>query len=850
MEKQLKIIIDKADKASIVPFLQKLTPEEKQTLYPVIKKMEAAYFRKEFYSDNSNQNADRYEIYRKCLFFFLKKSDLAPNMYWKLPSSEIIQQMLEWYRPDWFSDYVNTCLQNENCYMPYSYIAEWTDRKLIDPSPEIIVQTLPDYSQADKYSFVLDEHVWYIFQYPSPIHWADRDRNFWINTLCNAANSGRIDRIRLLQESLLMSVRNLDKIQTGWGINLFLALKPTTEELITIQQELLTALTSPHSKAVNTVLTLLKKLSPEKEFDREAFIFTTSALLSSEVKSIITSTLSILEKLGKKYSENRKSIVQTVVNAFMCKDETIQTKAAKLFLEYACKEEPAQNGALLEPYISFMFVSAKTLLKDYITTNQLPADTIPHEEAATEPELLSKENRIPVVATPEELPFFIGDVFANLRPWQYYALADAFIRLTAQLDGNTCNQLEPAYQKAYKTLNRGGSSFFEYLLIVFFMSYVDYLIELYPDRTSGLQKLRDKFKHITSRLETWQSAGLYLLEPFRQILTLAMNRIKAGRAVTLLSTPTHYPCWIHPVALVDRVRDHLQNGVEPDNVDLQLAIQRCAMGDTSEALLRASELPESEYKYLLLFLFSGELKYKEKAHNLHWWLTAALSLKDKSLYREFLDESSSLIPPAYFSGSFDWVIGNRNMLNLYIPGHGLSNSNRKLLIEYLFSKKKRYFMTGDLCHLMHSFPNCSDYVLRHIFYDEASYNYEPKHPIEVLTALLELKQPLGEFSYLTLSSFMLIAHKEIRLLTSEIWLAYINAGLFDATKAGTIIGRLINGNWSSPKRFTDQLIAMINISPTINKALGQVVDAVIAQIDTPTVNMKKLREIHRELVAE
>lgn len=849
METQLKTIIAQADKAAIIPFLQKLSPEEKQALYPVIKKMEAAYFGKELYSDNSNQNGDRYEIYKKCLFFFLKKSDLTPSMYWKLPSSEIIQQMLEWYRPDWFSDYVNTCMQNENCYMPYSYIAQWTDRKLIDPSPEIIVQTLPyDSQQVDKYPFVLDEHVWYLFQYPSSIHWADRDRNFWINTLCNTANSGRIDRIRLLRESLLMSVRNLDKLQTGWGINLFLTLKPTTEELITIQQELLTALTSPHSKAVNAVLTLFKKLSLEKEFDRETFIFTTPILLSSEVKSIITSTLSILEKIGKKYEESRKSIIQTVVNAFMCKDETVQTKATELFLKYADKEEFTQNNALLEPYTSFIFVSVKALLKDYISTNQLASDTIPHEEAANEPDLLSEENRIPVVATPEELPFFIGDVFANLRPWQYYALADAFIRLTPQLDGNTCNQLEPAYQKAYKTLNRGGSSLFEYLLIVFFMSYVDYLIELHPDQTSSLQKLRDKFKHITARLEEWQSAGLYLLEPFQQILMLAMNRIKAGKTVMLLSTPTHSPCWIHPVTLVERIQDYLQSGVEPDNMDLQLAIQRCAMNDTSEAFSRASELPESEYKYLLLFLFSGDLKYKEKACNLHWWLTAALSLKDKSLYHEFLDESSSLIPPVYFSGSFDWKIGNRNDINLYIPGHGLANSNRKLLIEYLFSKKKRYFMPGDLCHLMHSFPNCSDYVLRHIFYDEASYIYEPKHPIEVLTTLLELKQPLGEFSYLTLSSFMLIAHKEIRSLTSEIWLAYINAGLFDATKAGTIIGRLINANWSSPKRFTDQLIGMINISPAINKALKQVVDAVIAQIDSPTVSMKKLREIHRELV--
>ncbi|NDV60625.1 DUF6493 family protein [Bacteroides sp. 519] len=870
MENQLKAIIADANIIAIIPFLQKLTAEEKQELYPIIKKMEAVYFRKEFFSSHSVQNENRCEIYKRCLFFFLKKSDIAPKMYWKLPSSGVIQEMLEWYRPDWFSDYVNSVMQSEMTSINYYYIAQWTDRKLIEPSPELIANTLPhDIQQIEKYPFVLDEHIWYLFQYPSEIHWANkRHHNFWINMLCNAAESGRIDRMRLLRESILISVRNLDKLQTGWGIDLFQELKPTVEELIGIQQELLTALTSPQSKAVNSVLTILKKICTEKNFDREEFIRTTPMLLSSEVKSIITSTMSVLDAIGKKYKDSHRDISQSLVNVFMCKDETVQTKAVTLFLKYADKEEQAWS-ALLEPYVSFMFVSVKTLLKDYLSANESVIADAFEEKTESELNFLSEENRIPIDVRIEELPFFVSEVLANLHSYQYYMLADVLIQLTHQVNIDTCIQLEPAYQKACRKLNSDGTSFFESLLTSFFISYVDFLIEEHPSMTEGLQKMQDKLRHNSFKIEEWHPGTLYLLEPFRRLLLLAMNRIKEGKKITLLSTPTHFPCWIHPVTLVERVEEHLQNGLEPDNIDLQLAIQRCMLCDTSEAFRKASELPESEYKYLLLFLFSGDLKYKKEVVNPHWWLTAALSLEDKSVYTEFLDESSSLIPPAYFTTSFDWKIGNREYtqmkytghkyehvvehtpeINLHIPGHNLDKSNRKLLIEYLFSNKKRYFMKGDLCHLMHSFPHNSDYILRHIFYDDASYVYDPGYPIEVLTALLELKQPLGEFSYLTLSSFMLIAHKEIRLLTAEVWMSYINAGMFNASKAGSIIGRLINENWGFLKRFTDQLIGMINITSQVNKALEQVIAVIIMQVDTPVTNMKKLLEIYKELLAQ
>src|SRR3712207_3976392 len=63
----------------------------------------------------------------------------------------------------------------------------------------------------------------------------------------------------------------------------------------------------------------------------------------------------------------------------------------------------------------------------------------------------------------------------------------------------------------------------------------------------------------------------------RNLLMEVIKLLKAEHAVPMLSVPTHQPCYIDTLTLVDRLAVYEEVGEKPYAMDLQLAIARCAM---------------------------------------------------------------------------------------------------------------------------------------------------------------------------------------------------------------------------------------------------------------------------------
>src|SRR6185312_9479855 len=85
----------------------------------------------------------------------------------------------------------------------------------------------------------------------------------------------------------------------GWFADLVVILKPTSQELLSLQQELLAVLSGPQSKPANMALVYLKAVCTDPSFDKTTFIQQAEVLLAGEVKSIHAATLGILETLAK-----------------------------------------------------------------------------------------------------------------------------------------------------------------------------------------------------------------------------------------------------------------------------------------------------------------------------------------------------------------------------------------------------------------------------------------------------------------------------------------------------------------------------------------------------------------------
>ena len=79
---------------------------------------------------------------------------------------------------------------------------------------------------------------------------------------------------------------------------MFTALNPSVEEQLTLQPEMLAALSSPHSRPINIILGLLKNLCSQPRFLTDDFLDQTAVLFASDVKAVHQNTLGVLPPLA------------------------------------------------------------------------------------------------------------------------------------------------------------------------------------------------------------------------------------------------------------------------------------------------------------------------------------------------------------------------------------------------------------------------------------------------------------------------------------------------------------------------------------------------------------------------
>ncbi|MCI5056524.1 MAG: DUF6493 family protein, partial [Flavobacteriales bacterium] len=346
-----------------MPFFKDLSDEDRQSLSSIIGKKKRYY--SEFISQGKNTwgaRGDQEHFYVLSVASFVSQNlkDFKRDECASILSGEEFFEILEWYRPVWLSTYLNEELSRE--YLPYylGYGKLMKLKNMLDISLEpggwaraLVSYIFPEHGQKfrDKkvnwkrllnFPETLDEHIWYLFQYETDIHWTDQygqvsaDNNrpgtSWSQCIADAIQNGKLDRMAILKESVLASNRNFNKNLSGWFINMFEALQPSKEELLEIQEELFSIFSAPHSKPINSILKLIKGIVQEKEFDTASFLENASLLLNSEVKVTVKTTLTVIETIAKR--EINSDLLVVTCEALANKDEAIQKKAAKLIVKY------------------------------------------------------------------------------------------------------------------------------------------------------------------------------------------------------------------------------------------------------------------------------------------------------------------------------------------------------------------------------------------------------------------------------------------------------------------------------------------------------------------------------------
>ncbi|WP_153398230.1 DUF6493 family protein [Chryseobacterium vaccae] len=865
MKERLYEILNEEKKHEIIPFLKQLTAEERKTLVPTIKKLDRE-INKIVMTKNSyhtSGSVDQHSIIDIASFVCMDQKHYGKN-YWSFFSDkEQTDKILEWGCPSWFSDFINDSVEAEFTAFNYQDILGWAEKGYVKPSPELLGYHLSNQpSDLEKYPETLETHFWYLCEFPSkslPFY------KEWLPLVQKLVAKNKIDRKRFLKECLLAANRNFNKNVTGWFIEAFNTLKPTYEELLMLQDELLAGLASLQSKAVNTILVHLKKIVTDPEFKTTEFSHFLPNLLSSEIKTVVTSSLSVTEKILQKKKSDTEDLGMALSAAFVSKDESIQSKAAKIIHKYIPVSEGIKEA--LSHYSDNILANVKPILAEFIEDKYQELDEVTVETL----ELISEDVKLQAPGSFEDLMFFLPQAIENPGTYYYDLAIAAMVRFAGEADTESVKLFEPVFQKACKTIAKWEVPYFNVILCNLIINYGLTLLEKYPVQLKNLEKIYTRTREDEATREAYSSyqkklvpledlfVGGLAMKPFREIAVHAFRKIQSGDQTPLLSTTTHAPCWISPVTLVERFEIYQKKGINPDSMDVQLALQRCSLERTTEALQLAGRL-QGEYKDLLLFFLNKNNAAPQGTfEHPSWWMTAGITRSPQTVFKEFKDFGYDSIPKELLSGRYSWktVDSGKNSyypveLDIKIPKYHFEKREHQLFLEYFIAEQTSF---SEVPVFMWSFPNTPGNVLAKIiktclYYSGVAEVYERGLVLNTTQALHELKKPLDEMSMLFLGTIFLNGDKVIRGTAAEIWLEHVSYKVMNNKRLGEVIGLHEKLEWAPVKRFTDLVQhQMLNVSRDHNLALEELMVHILLQMDTPVTNLKRILDVYYEVLS-
>ncbi|MES2777617.1 MAG: DUF6493 family protein [Bacteroidota bacterium] len=937
MTEKFSSIITRQNEEELLSFLRDLTNEEKKLLAQPIKRLLKEYSQFGSLGGNSygyiNGTNEQRMLLQMAAFVCFNLADYEKTLYSvSLVNKDYLGKIIDWCSPGWLSDFINKQASSDflPSYLNYDWIMELSGKGVLRPTKELIAKALTSiiYKQNDaktwvltyekllKETITLDEHVWYLFEAASDVHSSGRYLHFeeknemseagWIGVFKKISAAGDIDRSRLIKESLLAANRNFNKLLSGWFSQLFVELEPGKEEILDLQKELFSVLSSPHSKVVNTALQTMKTIAREKKFDASSFFDAVPLLLSSTTKATVLSTLAIVELLVQDYPAYSEKIQLMVCQCFIHLDETIQSKAAK----FIAKNAHVENMTLRNEIAIFdmsLLTTPRQLLGAFTNNISESRDDNGHERALEESNPVPT-NEIPFPASIDDLFFLASQAFDNNEPWHIDLLPAALVHFHPQITDETIQRFEPAFQRALGLLKKGGRSsngHLDFLLAIFFIDYGNILIGAFPNGSESIKKVYRSYdtkngENTASFLvspntgfytKTWKMRDeieAYL--PYKLILSEALDKIAQGCNLPLLSTPTHEPCWIHRSTLIDRLSIYQQAGKEPGAMDLQVAISRCRLTDDVKVEEILAQKLTGEFRNILSFLLSGDTGPMGPFCNKAAWLVASVTRKEKRNWPEFESFPGYQKSIHIYTEPLQWhsIIENYrseqydHATKKYIKKPATRKISEVLRYaangnEMKFDKKNarpflgkgftmlyecmsfqiQYYSVehNDLKRIMALVPNNPEWVLADVFnhclnYAEFWEESSRKAVVSVIQVLYEIWNWPGEMAKLFLGTCMLSADKTIINIAGELWLKAVAEKKINNAALGKIIGLHERIELMPLKRFTDLAMQrLFRNSPLHNKELQILVENVLPELpDEPIKNLKKLLELYRELL--
>ena len=708
LEKKLQNLVQSAKISEAIPFVKELTPKEKKELQPLLLAINKEYLT--YHKNEKTKRNERKANEDQVILLNIVSLLCLPKKEFEEHSSIVPHGMFQYKNKKEYKAELIKVLEYKNIKWIGKELLRWTQfdylfylelhrKVLVNVSRDIFMAKLPiliyetkrdniyynstwtttfHYDYLEIFPETLDEHIWWLFENETDLNRHDNNREnkklpIWKNAFVDLTKAGKIDREKVLKESLLASNRNFNKFLSLWFIDLFLYLEPSEKELFELQPELFNILHSPQSKITNAVLTLFKKMVGHPDFKLQDFLESSNIFLNSEIKGIANTTLMLFDKLAKNDKGSDGKLIQKLSElsavALMNKHKSIQLKAAKFIVKNGSTDNPILANEISQ-YSVNSFAESKTLLKEFINTKDTVQQTdTPEEDMEFDIQNLSDENKIETLETFDDLVFLASQVFENKEPYHLDLFLAGLLKFDKELNSaENFSKLEPAFQKACDTMQStmiARAGYIGQMLANCFYNYGLYKIQQYPDATKSFAELNEAHKNNPKymyyilnilSLEEWFSRSKYMI-PFKMVMLNFFELLKNESGLPLLSTPTHKSFWIDPLVLVQRIEQYQQKKQTPYEGDFTLAIARCHISNAKrikEALEYVKKNIKGENKKLLTYLLDKEHKIKDSNKSDGLWLQAALT---KAPLKDFKpkEEIANVEYLDLYRGDVEWV---------------------------------------------------------------------------------------------------------------------------------------------------------------------------------------------------
>ena len=935
LSKAYKDTTEKEEKV-LIPFIKKLLElpmKERRKLLPVIRDLQWIKGKFAGFSSQTFCSRDRARFLAAVQFVCANKKEM--DMAYDI-NFDLICKLLPLYCPTWLTDFINDDKSWNNFNLSYEELMSLMDMGYLkELAPSRIAHVLPgciriatgDPKKKDsfdsnlllKQDIILKEHIWTIFEYDSSVSYQDDSaksaykegttpQDESISTaLYRFSLDGHIDRNRLLKATLATFHRGFKKDMAGWFAGFFETLQPTTEELLSLQEEMMQVFTSSYTKPINVILQQFKKIAAEDGFSYQEFVERATTLFFSSPKNSLSTIYSIFEKIATQHPQMRETCCITLCQLFLKKDESLQKKAAGFITKYGDASSSVLQETL-QAYQPEMFQSAQTTIATFnaqstenaqsinktnntetayieavnTETTTTAADFLFEEPSTETIRICREDNRIPFPANKEDFLFQLSRLFDMEESWETDTTIAAIIAFHPQLDEEDFSRMEPIFQRA---ANIVASSWMPYedLLATFLLEYQRLWAQADTTPQGFLRnmftRLEEKLKGIDSnrgayderafkRLADWKPgySNATCFIPFKKLWIDVICRIKGGNTLPLLSAPTHTPAYIQATELIQRLAAYQKAGTKPNTWDFQLAIARCAMEDKEEAIATARQLLKDEYLHLFLFLLDEDTQPESPYNHQPAWITAGLVKSPETEFKAFKSFSCSTLPHNYLSGDYGWkklkpkensYDTDKHLLQLeFYKWHEYAERNSHQLWQEHLIINSRYNMDDSryMEPLLCCFPNRPEPLIAQIITCYMSFGTpqeDSKRSIaHALRMLLSFHCPLREMSLLLLGGSLLFADKTVRSYAAELWVEGLTAGRINNHRVGEILARLVCMELAPLKRFTTQVYeSMYKRSNFHNRQLEELLTVFICGLpDKPVTGLKQLLELHLELL--